>query len=171
MYYTCMPTNAAALLVRLDAALLSLRRLTSAPAARPQLVHGEQRVEFSTMLVVDSIARLSGPYGQDEVSVVDIANALQVTPSTASRLVERAVTAGMATRAASGVDPRRAALSLTSDGRALQADGIAFRTQRLEALLHDWPDRDRTTFTELLERFADRVRTDSDHTHRQGDPS
>jgi DNA-binding MarR family transcriptional regulator len=156
---------------RLDAALLSLRRLTNAPAARPQVTHGDRPIEFSTMLVVDAIARLSGPGEQHEVSVVSVASALQVTPSTASRLVERAVTSGMASRAASGVDPRRASLSLTADGHALHADAVAFRTGRLRALLEDWSDDDIATFTGLLERFADRVRTEPEHSHRQGDSS
>lgn len=164
-----MSPSARTVLPRLDAALLSLRRLTNAPAARPQVTHGDRRIEFSTMLVVDAIARLSGPSGQHEVSVVSVASALQVTPSTASRLVERAVASGMANRVASAVDPRRASLSLTSDGQALHADAVAFRTGRLRALLEDWSDEDLATFTELLERFAESVRSEPEHRHQEGD--
>jgi DNA-binding MarR family transcriptional regulator len=169
MYYTCMTSSADTLLPRLDAALLSLRRLTNAPAARPRLTQGTQQIEFSTMLVVDAIARLGDSATRHEVSVVDVANVLQVAPSTASRLVERAVKAGMTTRGPSGVDPRRAALALTRAGRALHADAIAFRTGRLRVLVRDWSEAELTVFTELFERFAERVRSDTDPSHAQGD--
>ncbi len=46
-------------LSRLDSALLSLRRLTSAPPPATGLHHGHQEVEVSTMLVVDTLAHHS----------------------------------------------------------------------------------------------------------------
>ncbi len=141
-------------LVRLDAALLDLRRFAEAPAgprSRSTVRHGDGRVEVSTVLVVDSVARITS--GRD-CSIGDVAQALHVAHSTASRLVERAVAGGMLHRDRSSTDPRRTVLSLTAAGRRLQRAAGDFRTRRLEALLADWSAADVTTLTRLLERFA-----------------
>lgn len=145
-------------LVRLDAALLSLRRVIDAPA-RPMLRQGDDHVEVSTMLVVDAVARM-GEHG--EVCVTQIASALQVAPSTASRLVERAATSGMVVRATSVEDPRRATLALTANGRALQHRAVAFRTERLASSLREWTPQEVRTLTDLLTRFADSIRSTPD---------
>lgn len=141
-------------LVRLDVALLDLRRFAQAPAVADQgttLGYGRDRVEISTVLVVDVVARFDPV---EACSIGDVARALQVAHSTASRFVERAVRTGMVVRGRSSSDPRRTVLSLTPAGRRLQRDAVDFRTARLDALLSDWPATDVTTFTNLLERFA-----------------
>lgn len=141
-------------LVRLDSALLDLRRFAQAPGPAGgdgTVTHADQQVEVSTVLVVDAVARRS-PLG--ECSVGDVADVLRVTDSTASRLVGRAVGAGMVARQRSAVDPRRSALTLTGAGQDLQDHALAFRTSRLASLLADWSPADVATFTSLLERFA-----------------
>ncbi|MGY1711963.1 MarR family transcriptional regulator [Geodermatophilus sp. SYSU D00758] len=87
-------------LVRVDRALLRLRRMWDAPAG---IEHEGALVEGSTLLVCLAVAegRAAG-----EVGVVEVAGALGVTHSTASRLVSRAVEAGMVRRAPSATDPR-----------------------------------------------------------------
>lgn len=143
--------------MRLDAALLALRRFLQVPSAEPRcttLRDGGDRVEFSTVLVVDAVARLDHAVA---CSIGDVAHALQVAHSTASRLVERAVRAGMLRRGRSRKDPRRTVLQLTAAGGGLQREAVDFRTARLDALLSDWPAPDVTTFTRLLERFAHRA--------------
>jgi DNA-binding MarR family transcriptional regulator len=137
-------------LTRLDAALLALRRIVEAPSARPWIQHGTMRVEVSTMLVVDALA--CAPEGV--ASVGDIADALKVAHSTASRLVDRAVGAGMVARSRAGDDPRRVRLQLTAEGERLQEAALRFRTSRLAAMLADWPVSDVEALTELLERLA-----------------
>jgi DNA-binding MarR family transcriptional regulator len=137
-------------LERLDSALLALRRFASPELARPRIAHAGVDVELSTMLVVDAIAR-SRP---GEVSVRHVAEALQVAPSTASRLVERAVRAGMVTGATSELDPRRRVLHLTGEGRRLQRAALRHRTQRLAAATADWAHDDLAQFADLLDRFA-----------------
>lgn len=152
MYRTCVTRSVE--LERLDAALITLRRFAQAPsAAGPGTTssHGPDRVEISTLLVVDAVARFDLPR---TCSVVDVARSLQVVHSTASRLVERAVCAGMVDRGRSSTDPRRTVLSLTTAGRGLQGDAVDFRTGRLDELLSDWPAADVITLTNLLERFA-----------------
>ena len=144
-------------LTRLDASLLDLRRFAQAPADLGDDVHVDRgaAVQVSTMLVVDAVARHGGGA---ECSVGDVAEALDVVHSTASRLVARAETAGMVQRGRSAVDPRRTALSLTPEGRDLQHRAVGFRRARLESLLSDWSAPDIRTFTRLLERFAHAAR-------------
>lgn len=143
-------------LARLDAALLDLRRWAEPPGgtrANASVAHGEGRIEVSTLLVVHALARRDSA-GDRELSVGHIAEALHVAHSTASRLVDRAVRAGMVLRERSTEDPRRAVLSLTEAGRELQDQAVRFRVGRLEAVLADWSATDVITFTRLLERFA-----------------
>lgn len=150
MYHTYVTHSREDDLARLDAALLGLRRLTSAPTVRSALEHEGGRVEVSTMLVVDALARQAGV----DASVGSVAEALSVAHSTASRLVERAVEAGMVQR---GRDPRqsqRTVLSLTASGRRLQAEAVRFRTAFLAAVTDDWSATDVAELAGHLERFA-----------------
>lgn len=140
-------------LERLDAALLALRRFADAPARRggATLAHGSERVEVSTVLVVGVVARRDT--GKD-CGIGTVAEELRVAHSTASRLIDRAVRAGMVQRTRSSIDPRRTILALSAAGKQLQSDALAFRTGRLEELMADWTVDEVTTFTRLLERFA-----------------
>lgn len=135
-------------LERLDVALLALRRLVDAPG--PSLSHGEDRIEVSTMLVVDAITRSSAQQG----TVGEVAETLQVAHSTASRLVDRAARAGMLVRTRADEDARRTRLVLTDAGRALQREAVGFRTQRLAEIVTDWPAADVAALAALLHRFA-----------------
>jgi DNA-binding MarR family transcriptional regulator len=137
-------------LERLDSALLALRRFASPELARPRISHAGVDIELSTMLVVDAIAR-SAP---GEVSVRLVADSLQVAPSTASRLVERAVQAGMVAGRSSENDPRMRVLHLTREGRRLQRAALRHRTQRLADATADWSRDDLAQFADLLDRFA-----------------
>jgi DNA-binding MarR family transcriptional regulator len=74
--------------------------------------------------------------------------------STASRLVDRAVRAGMITRHRALADPRRTVLALTREGLRLQREAVHFRTGRLADMLADWSASEVATFARLLERFA-----------------
>ena len=86
----------------LDDALIRLRRLWAMPATAGSTSERDASVQMSTVLVVDAIDRL-GPVV--EVSLVAVAERLDVAPSTASRLVDRAVTARMVRRRISAGDP------------------------------------------------------------------
>ncbi len=137
-------------LEQLDSALLALRRFVSPELARPRIEHEGTVIELSTMLVVDAIDRSA----LGEVSVREVAESLQVAPSTASRLVDRAVGAGMVASAPSEDDPRRRVLHLTGAGRRLQRAARRHRTQRLGAATAEWSRDDLEHFAELLDRFA-----------------
>jgi DNA-binding MarR family transcriptional regulator len=142
-------------LLELDAALLGLRRFLSPQQARPPFTHDGVAVEFSTMLVVDALARSSA----GTLSVGEVADALDVAPSTASRLVERAVAAGMLVRD-TDVDPRRCALHLSPPGRRLNRAALAHRTSLLAAATRDWHLDDVEQLATLLSRFTHAIHPD-----------
>jgi DNA-binding MarR family transcriptional regulator len=162
-------------LVRLDAALLDLRRFAEAPTDRPGTVGtgSGPKVELSTVLVVHAVADRA----PDPCDIAAVAASLRVAHSTASRQVERACRAGMVTRHRDRVDPRHTTVSLTAAGRRLNQEAVRYRTQQLAHLLSDWPDDDVVTLTTLLERFARSAspprqpsREDRDPRREQGDP-
>lgn len=139
-------------LAALDDALLRLRRVWS--ATRQGIVtEGDTPVEMSCLLVVEACAR--GVRAGREVTIGDVARLADVTPSTASRLVDRAQAAGLLTRTASRVDSRRTALYLTSAGAALQARANQARLDWLSERLADWSAADVAQLGALLHRFAD----------------
>jgi DNA-binding MarR family transcriptional regulator len=142
-------------LLELDTALLGLRRFLSPQQARPPFTHHGVAVEFSTMLVVDAVARSP----EATLSVGEVAEALQVAPSTASRLVERAVAAGMVIRE-NDADPRRCALHLSAAGRRLHRAALAHRTALLAAATHDWHSDEVEQLASLLSRFTHAIHPD-----------
>lgn len=146
-------------LVVLDAALMRLRRLWTAPRT-----HGGMRadlgedVELSTVLVVDALARQPG-LQPGTSGVAEVAARLDVAPSTASRLVERAVAAGMVERRTSAADARRAELHLTDAGHELHERARRFRAGYLARVLDDWPPHRIASLAVGLDAFADAVAT------------
>jgi DNA-binding MarR family transcriptional regulator len=128
----------------LDEALLRLRRFTQAPPA-DRAPGPSESAEMSTVLVVDAVEQLAAS-GEPAI-IGGIAIRLSVTPSTASRLVERAAEAGMVARHRSTDDSRRVIIALTDAGQALAARARAHRRARLADVLTPWP-------TERIERFA-----------------
>ena len=138
----------------LDEALVRLRRLWAASRAHVVDDLG-RRVEMSSVLVVEACARAEPDTG--EVTVGDVAAFLDVEPSTASRMVDRAATAGLVLRTASRVNARRAALVLTDDGRALRARATAARLGWLGEVVAEWPREDVHVLASVLTRFADAV--------------
>lgn len=90
---------------------------------------GATPVEMSSLLVIEACAR--GAAQEREVTVGDVAQLADVAPSTASRLVDRAETAGLLHRIPSSISARRAALELTPAGAALR--------ERAVSALTTWP--------------------------------
>jgi DNA-binding MarR family transcriptional regulator len=138
----------------LDEALVRLRRLWTASRAHVVDDLG-RRVEMSSVLVVEACARTEPDTA--EVTVGDVAAFLDVEPSTASRMVDRAAAAGLVSRTPSRVNGRRAALVLTDDGRALRARAAAARLGWLGGVVAGWPAEDVHLLAAVLTRFADAV--------------
>lgn len=138
----------------IDDAFLRLRRLWA--ASRHRIVHdGVTAVELSSLLVVETCARQAAL--DREANVSDVAVLADVTPSTASRLVDAAEVAGLLTRRPSALSARRTALELTSDGHALRERAVAARTGWLVEQLTGWEASDVDKFGQLLQRFADQI--------------
>ena len=135
----------------LDDALIRLRRLWS--TSRQRFVGTDGRpVEMSSLLVVEACAR--GSAAGREVVVGDVAGHADVTASTASRLVDRAETAGLLRRVPSALSARRTALQLTPEGAELRARAVAARTGWLAQQLREWEPADVERLSALLSRFA-----------------
>lgn len=143
----------------LDDALIRMRRLWS--ASRTRFVEdGATAAEMSSLLVVEACAR--GATQGCEVTVGDVAQLADVAPSTASRLVDRAETAGLLHRTESSINARRTALELTSAGAALRERAVTARTTWLAGHLRDWDPTDVQRLGVLLSRFADGLATPHD---------
>jgi DNA-binding MarR family transcriptional regulator len=151
----------------IDASLIRMRRLWNTatrqtPVDAPGAPGLAGSVELSTVLVTDAVHRLRAPMGSPaaeaaEVGVAEVASQLGVTPSTASRLVDRATASGAVTRTAGSLDARRAALHVTPDGERLLVEAAQFRQRYLRDVLDGWTDEEVVTFAALLDRFAQRV--------------
>lgn len=137
----------------MDEALVRLRRLWTASRSA---VHDDlgQRVEMSSVLVVEACGRASGA---GEVTVGHVAEFLDVEHSTASRLVERAARSGLVQRSSSAVDARRVALVLTEAGQDMRRRATAARLGWLGLVLRGWSAEEVATLGQLLPRFADAV--------------
>jgi DNA-binding MarR family transcriptional regulator len=140
-------------LLLIDSALLGLRHLWSMPAERPASLGG---VEMSTVWVVEALDRAGSSEG---LSVAELAEALDVAHSTASRLIDRALDAGMVTRERSLRDARRAMVTLTPGGRELANESRSFRMGYLAQLTATWTPEEQGNFAALLARFADAARS------------
>lgn len=139
----------------MDDAFLRLRRLWSASRYSTRDDDGDA-VELSSLLVIEACARCA-ERGL-EANVRDVAFLADVAPSTASRLVDTAVAAGLLVKGRSRHSGRRTALELTPAGEDLRQRAVGYRQQWLVEQLADWDDADVATFGELLQRFADRLR-------------
>ncbi len=136
----------------LDDALLRLRRFAQAPAG--DLDPGPyESIEMSTVLVVDAVEQLAA-CGKPP-SVGGIADRLSVTPSTASRLVERASAAGMVARHRSPKDARHVIIALTDAGQDLANRARDYRHARLADMLTPWPAARVERFANDLHDFAE----------------
>lgn len=150
----------AVVLEQLDDALIRLRRLWQTPSGSRVLVEPDgSRLEMSTVLVTDAIDRAERAEPARKLRVADVADRLQVAPSTASRLVDRAVRAGMVTRGTDAADNRQVTLTLTPAGSALLGRALTFRTGYLQQVLSGWTGDDVATLALLLDRFAEAVQT------------
>lgn len=118
-----------ALLDGLDNALVEIRRVLQRPGYRREVL-GELAgtVELATVRLLRAVQRAEQP-----PTIGAVAEVLVVDPSTASRLVDRAVDAGTLQRRACDQDRRRARLELTGDGERL-LDAV---TERRRAVLAD----------------------------------
>lgn len=133
----------------LDDALVAVQRVPRRPGYRRRIL-GSVDIPggLGTFRVLRAVERLGGSAGG--VSVGDVADVLVVDPSTASRVVERCVAAGLLDRSADERDRRRAVLTLTRPGADILAAVTGNRRDLLAEVIEGWPDEDLTRLVELL---------------------
>lgn len=97
------------------------------------------------------------PFGDEnaEMTIGDVADRLEIDPSTASRLVGHAISTGLVSRRPSPVDARRASLRLTEAGHRLRQVADRYRHRYLAELMADWSVEERSEFARLLTRFSE----------------
>jgi DNA-binding MarR family transcriptional regulator len=137
----------------LEQSLNVLLRLLRSPRLSDR-VRGEaaatlDRVGYVVLLRVAELApaRLS-----------DVAHALAIDISTASRQVARLEERGLVTRSADPEDGRAIRLSLSPEGQGELARTKAAWQATVAAVVGAWPERDVDELSSLLSRFADELR-------------
>lgn len=142
-------------LQELDLALTRLRRFWHRPQLKARvLAELGPAVSPTRYNVVRAVAGVEG----EHACVGDVASALDVDASTASRFVADAVEAGYLERSTSDEDRRRSRLEVTAQGRALLDHGAAIRRGLLAEMTAGWDPADVATLTALLERLGDAAR-------------
>jgi DNA-binding MarR family transcriptional regulator len=139
----------------IEQAMVAMRRSWSrrslqrrAAAAGSVGAAGAGAAEAAAFQVLDAIEP-GGP-----LTVNGVADALGVDQPRGSRLVARAVEAGLVRRGADPDDGRRSVLVLTPRGARVLAEGHRARRAAVEAALAGWPDEDRETFARLLRAYV-----------------
>jgi DNA-binding MarR family transcriptional regulator len=139
----------------IEQAMVAMRRSWSrrslqrrAAAAGSVGAAGAGAAEAAAFQVLDAIES-GGP-----LTVNGVADALGVDQPRGSRLVARAVEAGLVRRGADPDDGRRSVLALTPRGARVLAEGHRARRAAVEAALAGWPDEDRETFARLLRAYV-----------------
>jgi DNA-binding MarR family transcriptional regulator len=139
----------------IEQAMVAMRRSWSrrslqrrAAAAGSVGAAGAGAAEAAAFQVLDAIE--SG----GALTVNGVADALGVDQPRGSRLVARAVEAGLVRRGADPDDGRRSVLALTPRGARVLAEGHRARRAAVEAALAGWPDEDRETFARLLRAYV-----------------
>ncbi|MEV6019332.1 MarR family transcriptional regulator [Streptomyces sp. NPDC051997] len=127
-------------------AVLTATRLLVAVSAR-SLTEVEERVTLPQfrMLVVLS--------ARGATKLVALAELLQVAPSTAMRMVDRLITAGLADRQTNPDNRRETLLRLTDEGRRTVEDVTARRRGEIAAIVERLAPRQRVALVEALAAF------------------
>lgn len=86
-----------------------------------------------------------------------LASAFGLDPSTITRQVQALEKAQLVERRADDDDRRASILDLSDEGRVVLERTRAFRRERLEEVLEDWPEQDRTEFARLLAKANDSI--------------
>jgi DNA-binding MarR family transcriptional regulator len=128
-------------------AFLSASRALVAVAARSLADLGEDVTLPQYRALVVLAAR--GPQ-----RAVDLAAGLGVTPSTASRMIERLVRKRLVGRTRTQEDRRTLRVQLTEAGRQIVAQVTMRRREEIERILALTPTRGRKTLTDALQAFA-----------------
>ncbi len=140
------------LAVRIGASWVQIRRGAAMGALRDYLLGtGDEALEQGQMDSLDLLAR------QPSWRMSDLAEALRIDPSTATRAVHRLVGSGLAVRTPNDDDGRVVMVEITEAGRARHADVNARRGLLMEHMLGAFTPQERPALADMLERFVGAV--------------
>ncbi len=115
----------------LDAMLTASRALVAIAARSLASVDSDVTLpQYRTLVIL---------YHQGTSSVIEVANELNVNPSTATRMIDRLCSKKLVSRHISADDRRRLTLELTKSGRRLVSHVLEERESRLSAILDNIP--------------------------------
>ena len=137
------------LAVQIGRSWVQIRRGASMGALRDYLLGtGDEALEQGQMDSLDLLAR------QPSWRMSDLAEALRIDPSTATRAVQRLVISGLAVRSPNDGDGRVVMVEITDAGRSRHADVNARRGLLMAHMLGAFMPDERSVVAELLERFV-----------------
>ncbi|MEO8265004.1 MAG: MarR family transcriptional regulator [Ilumatobacteraceae bacterium] len=140
------------LAVRIGASWVQIRRGAAMGALRDYLLGtGDEALEQGQMDSLDLLAR------QSLWRMSDLAEALRIDPSTATRAVQRLVSAGLASRSTNDGDGRVVMVEITEAGRSRHADVNARRGLLMTHMLGAFTPEERPVLADMLERFVSAV--------------
>lgn len=140
------------LAVRIGASWVQIRRGAAMGALRDYLLGaGDEALEQGQMDSLDLLA------GRPSWRMSDLADALRIDPSTATRAVQRLVISGLAVRSAHGDDGRVVMVEITDAGRSRHADVNDRRGQLMTHMLGAFAPEERPILADMLERFVTAV--------------
>jgi DNA-binding MarR family transcriptional regulator len=130
----------------LDAVLFASRALVAVAARSLSDIAEEVTLaQYRTLVVLAS----RGPQ-----NLINLAEAIGVTPATATRMCDRLVTKKLIVREADQDDRRTIRIDLTKKGRRLVSDVTDRRREEIGAILESISPVDQVLFAKALSRFA-----------------
>lgn len=138
--------------MRISLAWRELRRGASASALREYL-HGksEDAIDQGQIDTLDVLA------SQPLWRMSELADALHVEPSTATRAVQRLVAEGLAERLRDADDGRVVKVRISAAGRAVRNEVVERRATMFRFILDNFTDDELPHLAELLERFTNAI--------------
>jgi DNA-binding MarR family transcriptional regulator len=137
------------LAVQIGRSWVQIRRGAAMGALRDYLLGaGDEALEQGQMDSLDLLAR------QPSWRMSDLAEALRIDPSTATRAVQRLVISGLAVRTPSDGDGRVVMVEITDAGRSRHADVNARRGLLMTHMLGAFTPEERPVLADMLERFV-----------------
>lgn len=151
------PSEARELAVRIGLAWREIRRGASAGLLRDFLytIDSDQlegtQIELGQMDTLDLLAT------RPSWRMSELADALRVEPSTATRAVQRLERAGLARRRPSATDGRVVKVEITEAGCEVHRTVVARRSELMAHIIRNYSAAELPVFVDLLERFVSAV--------------
>lgn len=137
------------LVARLGRAWRQIRRGSATSAVRDRIYGiGSRSLEPGQMDALDLLV------AADSCRMGELAIALGVDPSTATRAVQRLVKAGLVEHLSHDGDARVVHIGITATGRTLHAEVAERRREVLSSVLDEFSPDERPRLADYMERFA-----------------